>query len=110
MATERKVLYLDELRNRVAGQFDLDGKKHDVLQIDFETHQRLTASDGTADSLAAIRESVRKVAPTLTEEQLLGMNLDMAQAVLTLSGAGIAAVEVMFPNAVRPESSSTSPA
>jgi hypothetical protein len=109
MSTQKNVLRIEELRNRVAGQMEVAGELHDVLQMDFETHHDLNVADGTANGIDALRVAVQKVVPSLAAETVARFNLDQAQAILTLSGAGITGVERMFPNAIGPESS-TSPA
>jgi hypothetical protein len=110
MSTQKKILSIAELRKRTAGEMEFeDGERHDVLQMDFETHQRLSAVDDSPDSFAVLRDVVRKVVPSLRDEQIMGLTPEIAQAILTMSGAGIAAVERLFPNAVRPEGQ-TSPA
>lgn len=105
-----KVLRLDQLRNKVAGQLEVEGKSHDVLQMDFATHHDFAAAaEGSADGVEALRTTVQKVVPTLDAETIDRLNMDQAQAIIAFSGAGIEAVERLFPNAVRPESE-TSPA
>ena len=107
--SSKKVLKLNALRNPVAGQIELaDGSVHDVLTMDFGTHHSLESADAK-DSVSAVREAVRKVVPSLTDQEVDALQIEEGQAIMTLSGAGIEAVEKMFPNAVRPEGQ-TSPA
>lgn len=98
-----KILRIDVLRARVVGQIDLDGAKHDVRPMTFAAHA-LLASAEDKNSIAAMREAVHLVVPTLTGEQLDALDADIGKAILTLAGAGIEAVEQAFPNAVSPES------
>lgn len=108
MTQPKKILRIKNLRDIVAGEVEVerpDGsvEKHNVLQMDFDAHQALAAAEGSAESITVLREIVQKVVPTLAAETVGTFNPDTAQAILTLSGAGIDAVEKLFPNAVSPE-------
>jgi hypothetical protein len=107
----KKILRVAEIQAEVVGQMESHtGAVHDVRPLTFDTYQRLTAADATANSLLELRACVEAVVPTLTTEEVGQLTAASAQAILTLAGAGIEAVEAMFPNAVRPETPSTSPA
>lgn len=109
--TTTKILRIAEIQAALAGQVEgPTGTIHDVRPLTFDTHQRLTAADGSGDSVAELRACVEAVVPTMTAAEVGGLTSASAQAILMLAGAGIEAVEKMFPNAVRPATSSTSPA
>jgi hypothetical protein len=100
-----KILRIADLRAAIAGRMeDTASAPHDVLQMDFETHHDLKSAEGSADAIDVLRAAVRKVVPTLSDDEIAKYNMKQAEAILMLSGAGIAAVERLFPNAVRPES------
>ena len=106
-----KILRIAEIQSSVVGQMEWPvGTIHDVRPLTFDTHQRLQHAESSADSLSELRACVAEVVPTMATEDLGRLAATSAQAILMLAGAGIEAVEKMFPNAVRPETPSTSPA
>lgn len=108
MSDKPKVLRLDTLANKVAGQVDVGGKLHDVLQLSLRRQQRILAPK-EGDDIDAVLENVRVAVPTLSDGEIDGLNFDQTQAILALSSANIDAVERLFPNAVSPEQAPTSP-
>lgn len=106
-----KILRVAEIQATVVGRVEgPTGVLHDVLPLTFDTHQRLAAAEGSANSLAELRACVESVVPTMSAAEVGGLTAQSAEAILMLAGAGIEAVEKMFPNAVRPETPPTSPA
>jgi hypothetical protein len=90
-------------RRKIMGTIEVNGVKHEVHQLTFGINQSINAAEGTARALVAVQDAVREVCPTLPEETLAAMSLDDGQVVLLFAGAGVRAVEAMFPNAVSPE-------
>lgn len=111
MAEARKMLTIDTLRRRVVDTITVDGKRHDVLALDFATHEMLEKSEtlSPGEGVAAVRRAVKYVVPTLTDEEIGRLEVDHAQQILMLANSNVEVVEKMFPNAVRPETTSTSP-
>ena len=108
--TTPKVLRLADVQNAVAGPLvTAKGVRHDVRQLDFDAHQALQQADD-ATGIDVLRSAVGRVVPTMTPEEIGALTVASAQAILMLAGAGIAAVEGAFPNAVGPETTQTSPA
>lgn len=106
-----KILRLTDLQAKIVGQVEgPTGVVHDVRPLTFDTHQRLATAEGSENSMTELQACVRAVVPTMTPEEIGQLTTESAQAILMLAGAGIEAVERMFPNAVRPETPSTSPA
>lgn len=104
MAETKKVVRLAPLRDLVAGQIeDNSGKVHDVRQLDFDENQRLAEADGTANGITAIRNAVKRVVPTMSDAEIGTLTTDQAQVILTLAGAGMQAVEKLFPNVLGSE-------
>lgn len=105
MAEPKKIVRLAELRGIIVGQIeDNSGVTHDVLNnLDFDEHQRLKESETNGDGVIAMRDAVKRVVPTLSDKEIGTINSEQAQAILMLAGAGLAAVERLFPNAVRSE-------
>lgn len=100
--SQKKILRIDVLRSRIVGEIEIDGASHNVKPMTFAAHQTLEGADDRS-SIAAMRDAVRLVVPTLSDEQLASLDADIGKAILTLAGAGIEAVEALFPNAVSPE-------
>lgn len=106
-----KILRVAEIQAASVGQVEgPTGVVHDVRPLTFDTHQRLAAAEGAANSLAELRACVEAVVPTMSAAEVGGLTSASAEAILMLAGAGIEAVEKMFPNAMRPETPPTSPA
>ena len=107
----KKILRIDALKNTVAGVLEIDGAEHNVLQPTLRAQQVVLAlqESATSENLAELLKAVRQVVPSLSDEQFESLNTDQALAIMTLAGGNIEAVEKAFPNAVGPESNSTSP-
>lgn len=101
MATEkRKVLSVSAITSE--GVAEINGKEHNVRALTFDEHHKLDSATAK-DSVNVVRECVKAVCPTLSDEEVGALSLDQGQAILTLAGSGIAGVEALFPNAVRLE-------
>lgn len=103
MAEPNKVISISTAKKKVMGTIVVDGVEHEVLQLDFGTNQALMHSDGTSAYLGAIRDAIATICPTLSPETIDRLGLDDGQVILLYAGAGVKAVEAMFPNAVSPE-------
>lgn len=103
MAEPKKVISIVTARKKVMGTILVDGIEHAVHQLDFGTNQKLQETDATSGYLGSVRDALRAVCPTLTEGTIDAMGLDDGQAILLYAGAGVKAVEAMFPNVVSPE-------
>lgn len=101
-------LRFESVRRRVAGEIEIDGCIHPVLQMDVATQETLEKPD-PGDGLKVAREAVRKLVPSITNEDLGVLYFDDLEKILMLAGAGLEAVEKAFPNASGPEGQ-TSPA
>lgn len=98
-----KIVSISTARKRVMGQIEVDGVKHDVMQLDFGTNQMLTDAEGTAAYLPAVRSAIRVVCPSLSQETVDAMGIEDGSKIVLFAGAGAKAVEAMFPNADSPE-------
>ena len=102
MNDQKNVVSISTARKKIMGPIMVDGVEHDVRQLDFGTNHRIGEAEGSARYLDVIRDAVRTVCPTLSVEQVDAMGLDEGQVILLYAGAGIEAVEKMFPNVVSP--------
>jgi hypothetical protein len=106
---ETKVVDIDRLAGIVAGRARIDGVVHDVLKAKGRTIQSIRAARGS-DSSAAMFDAVRKCVPSLPEGAEFDLTMEQATAIFGIATAGVAAVEAMFPNVLRPDADPTSPA
>lgn len=108
---QKKILRVDELLNDVVGHLDMGGTVHQVLQPSLEAQQVMVALENAAspNDIDRIRQAVKEVVPSLTDEQIGKLNSKAAVAILHVSAGNISAVEEAFPNAVSPETAPISP-
>lgn len=108
MNAPRKIVSISTTRRRVVASVEIDAKLYDVHAIVANDHAELKVAEDAGDvpGMVAI---ARRLVPEAPEEAFGRMEQEQLQQILILAGTGIEAVEKMFPNAVRPETS-TSPA
>lgn len=109
MAETNRIFDLDALRRRVAGRIRIAGTEYDVLQLTGATVQSLRRTDDPAGAFERALAASRRCAPDVPADAMTDLNVDQIMAIVTMAGAGIAAVEVMFPNVNSPEQAPTSP-
>src|ERR1043166_1318801 len=104
---DEKKVDLRALKAPGAGKATLnDGSEHVVLQTPgrvSQAHKPAPAGERADRAYAAAKELV----PTATSEQIDDLSLTQVDALLTLAGAGIQAVEDRYPNAVSPAASTS---
>ncbi len=104
---DEKILDLGQIRNR-SGRVRLeDGTQHDVFPTKGRTYRGLRAAT-KEEAVDKVYAAAKECIPSATAEQIDELTLEQANAVLAIAGAGIAAVEALYPNAVSP-ATSTSP-
>ncbi len=106
--SDGKVFDIDRLQNAVAGTIKVDGVPHAVLQITGAQQQSFRAARA-GEAGERMYEIVAACVPTLTHERVLAFNRDQVAAIFGVSGAGVAAVEALFPPNVESPATSTSP-
>lgn len=112
MSTPKKILRLDLIESPIAGTLELaNGDRHDVLQPTVRQQQVIIALENapTGANLLEMHGVVRALVPTLSDEQFGALSNEKMQAIVTLASANIDAVEQLFPLAVSPETTPTSP-
>ncbi len=108
MADETKVFDVDRLGATVAGYITVNKRRHDVLQIKGRQQQSLRSATGRQYT-ERLYQVVAEVAPTLTPEEVGELNVDQANAIMGVSGAGVEAIEALYPPNADSPATPTSP-
>ena len=96
------VVSITTAKKKVIGQMEVDGVMYDVFQLNFDQSQRIDAAEG-AEVLPTIHTIITEVMPMLPATTLGQVSIDDGKVIIAFAGAGVRAVEAMFPNAVKPE-------
>lgn len=105
---EIRVVDIDRLARVVAGRVKIEGVEYDVLKAKGRTIQSIKAARA-ADTSERMFDAVRECIPTLPKDLEFELNMEQATAIFGIATAGVAAVEAMFPNVLRPDEGPTSP-
>jgi len=107
--TNGKVIDLRSLQNAIAGKVELNDGVHDVRKLTAEQYQ-IVLGNQEADEATQLALSIDMAAECtgIPIEAIRKFPPDAIRGIVTLAGAGVAAVEKLFPNGNSPEAS-TSP-
>lgn len=92
---------VDALADEFMGELRVLGAMRKVRQPDGK-HYRMGIRLQTQPSVNEAYELAGWLVPELTSEEVESLNIHQVMAIATFAGAGVAGVESLYPNAVRP--------
>lgn len=99
MAKEKKIVKLGYLLTEVAGRVNLFGDRvDDVLPVNAREYQELDVRETSDDDIAPALAIIRRVVPSLTEDEIGQLNLKAIGAIFAIAKYGVGEVEEALPN------------